>query len=124
MLKLVVVCIMLCLSIVAVAAGGAAVPADPADQVNFIVSMFQDHRWWPAFSALAMLLTWVFEKILKGRLPKKALPWVSLGLAAAVQFTGMQALIATFMTGLAGSGLWSAGGKYLPGLKPKKENSQ
>ena len=118
MIRFMAVCLMLLVSAVAVAAAPASQSVvDPAQSVGFIISMFQDSRWWPAFSGLALLLTWVFEKILKGKLPKKSLPWVSLGLAAAVQFTGMmmggsvwwQALVASVMTGLAGSGMWSAG---------------
>lgn len=112
----------------AVTATGAASKAPPVVNpddlggiVNGLIQAVKGGHWAWLVGLIFMVLTWVFNRILKNRIPKKALPWIAIGLGVgtnvAMSFASglvwYQALSNGFSLGLAAAGGWSAIGKYI-----------
>ncbi len=91
--------------------------------LDVIVKGFQDRNWSLAIGAIFMLLVWLFNKLtfIKEKIPLKALPWVSMGMAVlAACGTNMLAhgswlstIVIGIQTGLMATGTWEALGKHV-----------
>ena len=104
---------------------GAPLPAvnaeDPGQIVKFILQAIKESKWAWLVGLLLMLLTWLVNKILKNKIPKKVLPWIaiSLGVATSIAMSfasGMlwyEAIGNGISLGLAAAGGWSVVGKQL-----------
>lgn len=103
-------------------AAEAAKEVDPEDAgalISALITAFKQGKWAWAVGLILMLLTWLFNRIFKNRIPKKVVPWVaiSLGVASNIAMsiaTGMkwfEALGSGFTMGLAAIGGWEALGK-------------
>jgi uncharacterized membrane protein len=94
-------------------------PSDPVSQISFIIEAFKTGKWAWGVGLLLMLLTLIFNKLVKTRIPPKVLPWVAIGLGVgtniAMSFaTGLvwhQTLSNGLSMGLAAVGGWEAIGK-------------
>jgi hypothetical protein len=102
-------------------------PDDPGAIIKYILQAIKEARWAWLAALILMLLTFILNKILKNKIPKKVLPWIAIGLGVgtniAMSFaTGLHWLSAIgngITLGLAAAGGWSAIGKLV--LGPKKE---
>ena len=105
----------------AAAAPTLPAPDDISGIFNGLVAAVRGGAWGLAIAFLSMLLTWLLRNFLQGKLPKKALPWISAGLGA-LQAIGLSlvagipwywAAIGGISAGLSGAGLFSAIGKSI-----------
>jgi len=96
----------------------------PGETVGAIISAFKEGRWGAAIGLLIMLLVWITRKFIWTVVPKKVLPWLTLGLAMVVTvgvelLTGIswwKTLIDGFITGGSAMAFWSLLFKHiLPG---------
>lgn len=103
-------------------------PEKPGEMVSSIFQAIKEGKWAWLVGLIFMLLTWVFNKLLKEKIPAKALPWVAIGLGVgtniAMSFaTGMvwyEAIGNGVSLGLAAAGGWSALGKHILPTKAKE----
>jgi hypothetical protein len=103
-------------------------PEDPVSQINFIIQAFKSGQWAWGIGLILMLLTLIFNKLVKTRIPKKVMPWIAIGLGVASNIamsfaTGLkwyQALSNGFTMGLAAVGGWEAIGKLFKKSEPAK----
>lgn len=103
-------------------------PDDPGAMLKFILQAIKEARWAWLVGLVFMLLTFLFNKILKDRIPKKVLPWIAIGLGVATNVamsfaSGMHWLEAIgngITLGLAAAGGWSAIGKSILGGKKEE----
>lgn len=110
---------------------GTPLPAvnsnDPGQIIAFMLQAIKESKWAWLIGLVLMLLTWVFNRILKNKIPKKVLPWVAISLgvttSAMMSFaSGMlwyEAIGNGVTLGLAAAGGWSVVGKSL--LNKKQE---
>jgi uncharacterized membrane protein len=96
-------------------------PDDPGSIIKFIFQAVKESKWAWLVGLLIMFLTWVFNKLLKEKIPAKVLPWVAIGLGVATNVamsfaSGLiwyEAIANGVSLGLAAAGGWSAIGKYI-----------
>lgn len=113
---------------------GAMVPVpvnteDPGSMLTFIVNAANSRQWQLVASGILLLLAWLGRLILP-RLPKSAIPWVVIGLAAvfyvgtamAVGHIWWKALLQGITVALASGKIWDLiGDKILPVKKPEEK---
>jgi len=95
---------------------------DAGGILGAILAAAKGGKWALMVGFIVMLLTWLVNKILRGKIPSAVMPWLAIGLSmiAAVAFslsTGagwLNAFIVGVQSGLIAAGSWSAFGKYLP----------
>lgn len=100
-------------------------PEDPGAILKLILQAVKEARWAWLAGLILMLLTFLFNKILQDKIPKKVLPWVAIGLGVATNVamsfaSGMHWLEAIgngVTLGLTAAGGWSAIGKLILGKK-------
>lgn len=108
-----------------------AAPQTAEDMVGFFGQIVQAGRhghWSLMIGLILMVLTRVFNLLLKQRVPTKVLPWIAISLALLTDgllvkaYGGgwLTALLAGINSGLAAAGSYSAFGQYLPGMKTKR----
>lgn len=98
-------------------------PEDPGTMLKYIIQAVKESRWAWFVGLLLMLATFIFNKILKDKIPRKVLPWVAIGLGVgsnvALSFAAglywLDAIGNGLSLGLAAAGGWSAVGKLILG---------
>ena len=103
---------------------------NPIEIIRFIVSAFKAGKWAWAVGLLFTLLTLLFRKLLKDKIPKKVTPWISIVLAVGTSLSmalasgtdWINAIGAGLTAGLAAIGGWEAFGKLFRKLfKPSEK---
>ena len=108
-------------------------PGDVVDSFGLIVSAFKDGRYFFAIGLILMVLLWVFNKIVKDKVPKKYLKIIAIvlpGIAGAAMYW-MQAPVgvawySSLLQGLiagVGVGCSAIGAHQLAGKKILKSNA-
>lgn len=109
-------------------------PVDPGDIMGMVKMLIQSgkgHQWALFAGLLIMILTWFVDRILKNRIPRKVVPWLSVGLSmgSTIAFTlaagagWLNAVVAGVHIGLVAIGGWEALGKHIPGAKAKPKDA-
>ena len=79
-------------------------------------------NWWLVFSAVLMVVSGIVNRLAGNKIPVKYMPYVSIGLGVLLSVAGsmaegkgwLESISRGVMMGLAGSGMYSAAGKYTP----------
>lgn len=94
---------------------------DPGGVIKYIFQAIREGRWAWLVGLLLMLVTWLLNMGLGERIPRNVLPWVSIALGIGSSMlisiaSGLHWLDSVGIgvsAGMAGSGGWSALGKYI-----------
>jgi hypothetical protein len=109
----------------------ASLPAikddNPLSLIGAIATAVKGGHWLMVIALVLTILVWVFNKLLKERLPPKVLPWIAMGLSTLASFFASWALGNPWYTalgsgitvGLAAAGGWSAIMKHILPTKRK-----
>jgi len=88
-------------------------PDDPGAMLKFLINAVRAGKWAWAAGLFLMLLTWGLNRLLKQKIPKKVLPWLSIGLGMAANVSLSFASGADWLTAIGGGltlGLVAIGG--------------
>lgn len=104
----------------------------PGEILQLLVTAFKEGKWAWGVGLILMILTLLFNKALKGLIPKKVVPWVAIGLGVATSTmtslasgVGWLSAIGTGLTvGLAAVGGWEAIGKLFKKKKTETEKAE
>lgn len=102
-------------------------PQDTRSILSAISVAAKGGHWALLIGLVLMLLTRLFNALLKSAIPSTVLPWVAIGLGIATEVVfsiaykahWIDVIIGGIVAGLVAAGSYSAYGKYLPAVKPK-----
>lgn len=103
---------------------------DPGDLISGVVEAAKKKEWVLFAGFLLLIVTFLVDRILKQRIPKRIVPWLSviLGVASQVALymaTGrdpIEGVIAGVVVGLLAVGSYDTVGKHIPYIRrPKQE---
>lgn len=95
--------------------------------VKKMVHAAQDGHWALFAGFLVMILTRLFNLLLRNKIPSKVMPWIALSLGVvgdgafilANSGSWLDAIVGGITAGITAAGSYSIYGKHLPGLKSK-----
>jgi hypothetical protein len=102
---------------------------DPTSWLSGLVGAAQNGQWLVFSGFLILIFTFLINRIVKWRLPKSIVPWVSIGLGI-LSMTGLylatgknlaEGILAGVISGLLASGSYSAVGKHVGLKQPKNQ---
>jgi hypothetical protein len=105
-------------------------PSNPLDLVTGLLQAVEKGHWPLAVGLIIMLMTALIDLVFKRKIPKRAMPWIAIGLSMAAQgalYLSMgkdwpYAIVGGAVTGFIAAGGYSALGRYVPGIKkPAKQ---
>jgi hypothetical protein len=108
----------------------STIEENPVESVSTIVQAFKDGRWAAGIGLAIMFLIWILRKFIWKLIPKKVLPWLTLGLGCTVTvavelITGViwwQTLIDGFLASASAMALWTLIFKHvLPSADDEKK---